>query len=211
MGERPLVPDHPVGFLKHAGESALSVTSVYSAHLANTPVGTLRLWATDQGVRRLDFRPRQQNAPELVAPGERLSEQDPPGLVEEALTQLRAYFEGSRRQFEIPLDLGALTPFQIEVYRHLTGLRFGGVTTYGAIAEELGLGSGGARAVGQAVGANPVAIVIPCHRVIGSDHTLHGYSGGLDRKARLLRHEGIVVDGEVATSRAHPEELRLEL
>jgi methylated-DNA-[protein]-cysteine S-methyltransferase len=111
----------------------------------------------------------------------------------------------------VPLDLGALTPFQLDTCRALAGIGFGKVTTYGALAEELGVGAAGARAIGQAVGANPVAVVIPCHRVIGSDHTLHGYSGGLPRKAWLLRHEGIVVDGEDEHARVHPEELRLEL
>jgi len=180
---------------------------VYSGHLANTPVGTIRLWATDRGIRRLDFR----NGPDLVRTGERVASGPPPPLVEDTLAQLVSYFAGHHRTFDIPLDLGAITPFQLDVYRQLAGLGFGKVTTYGSIASELGAGSGGARAVGQAVGANPVAIVIPCHRVIGSDHTLHGYSGGLDRKAWLLRHEGIVVDGDDAASRVHPEELRLEL
>lgn len=185
----------------------LSVTPVYSAHLANTPVGTLRLWATDRGLRRLDYR----RGRDLVAPGERLSDHAPPEHVEAALGRLRAYFEGDTAAFDLPLDLGALTPFQLAVYRRLSEIPFGTVASYGSISEELGLGPGGARAVGQAVGANPVAIVVPCHRVVGSDGTLHGYSGGLDRKANLLRHEGIVVDGEDAGSRVHPEELRLEL
>lgn len=185
---------------------------MYSGHLANTPVGTLRLWATDRGIRRIDFR----SGPDLVRSGERVSSDSPPPLVEDALTQLAAYFEGDLREFDVPLDLGALTPFQLDVYRHLSALAFGKVTTYGSIAEELaggstGARSAGARAVGQAVGANPVAIVIPCHRVIGSDHTLHGYSGGLERKAWLLHHEGIAVDGHAPDSRVHPEELRLEL
>jgi len=188
-------------------EVRLSVTTVYSGHLANTPLGTLRLWATERGIRRLDFR----NGPDLVRSDERLSAEPPPPLVEDTLAALVAYFSGHSKRFDIPLDLGALTPFQLQVYKHLAALGFGKVTTYGAIAEELGAGSGGARAVGQAVGANPVAIIIPCHRVIGSDHTLHGYSGGLARKAWLLRHEGIVVDGEASDSRVHPEELRLEL
>ncbi|MDT8368933.1 MAG: methylated-DNA--[protein]-cysteine S-methyltransferase [Longimicrobiales bacterium] len=185
----------------------MSVTTVYAGHLSGTPVGTLRLWATERGVRRLDFR----HGPDIVRADERLSTDPSPPLVEDALAQLVAYFAGECRSFEIPLDLGALTPFQKRVYARLLELGFGKVTTYGAIAEELGAGPGGARAVGQAVGANPVAIVIPCHRVIGSDHTLHGYSGGLERKSFLLRHEGIVVDGDETDSRVHPEELRLDI
>ncbi len=79
------------------------------------------------------------------------------------------------------------------------------------MARALGMGDGGARAVGQAVGANPVAVVIPCHRVVGSDGALHGYGGGLARKATLLRLEGVDVDGTSATSKVHPEVLRLPL
>jgi len=122
------------------------------------------------------------------------------------------YFEGRVRDLRgVPLDLGALTEFQLQVYEHLRAIPFGRTTTYGAIAEALGLGAAGARAVGQAVGANPVAIVIPCHRVVGADDTLHGYSGGLERKAKLLRLEGISVDGIRPSSRIHPEELTLPL
>lgn len=184
-------------------------TPVHSAHLPGTPVGTLKIWATDDGVRRLDFR----SGPDLALAGERLvTDAVPPEHLAETLQRLVDYFGGRVRGFEdVPLDLGALTDFQLEVYDHLRGVRHGHVTTYGAISRALGLGDGGARAVGQAVGANPVAILIPCHRVVGSDHTLHGYSGGLARKAALLRLEGIVVDGVEASSRVHPEELRLPL
>ncbi len=183
-------------------------TPVHYAHLAGTPVGTLKLWATDRGLRRLDFRA----GPDLAPPGERLTTDEPPEHLAETLRRLEDYFGGRIQDFgDVPLDLGALTDFQLEVYQHLRTIRAGHVTTYGAISRALGLGDGGARAVGQAVGANPTAVVIPCHRVVGSDRTLHGYSGGLSRKAALLRLEGIVVDGEEATSRVHPEELRLPL
>jgi len=183
-------------------------TPVHYAHLAGTPVGTLKLWATDRGLRRLDFRA----GPDLAPPGERLTTDEPPEHLAETLRRLEDYFGGRIQDFgDVPLDLGALTDFQLGVYQHLRTIRAGHVTTYGAISRALGLGDGGARAVGQAVGANPTAVVIPCHRVVGSDRTLHGYSGGLSRKAALLRLEGIVVDGEEATSRVHPEELRLPL
>jgi methylated-DNA-[protein]-cysteine S-methyltransferase len=171
-------------------------------------VGTLKIWATDRGIRRIGFR----RGPDLAGPGEHLATSPPPPLLAETVEALVGYFDGSVRDLRrVPLDLGALTDFQLQVYDHLLQIPFGHVTNYGAIAEELGLGTSGARAVGQAVGANPVAVVVPCHRVVGADGTLHGYSGGLDRKAALLRHEGIVVDGIQPTSRVHPEELRLNL
>lgn len=183
-------------------------TPVYSAQLPGTPLGTLKLWATRDGLRRLGFR----SGPDLARPGERLSSDPSPRHLSETLELLEGYFDGTVRDFrDVPLDLGALTDFQLQVYEHLRAVPFGKVTTYGALAEELGLGAAGARAVGQAVGANPVAIIVPCHRVVGSGGTLHGYSGGLERKARLLQVEGIVVDGVQASSRVHPEELRLPL
>ncbi|MEJ2538555.1 MAG: methylated-DNA--[protein]-cysteine S-methyltransferase [Gemmatimonadota bacterium] len=186
----------------------MSGTPVHSAHLPGTPLGTLKLWATDRGLRRLDFR----SGPDLAPPGEHLSTGDPPGFLAETLDRLRDYFGGRVLDFGgVPLDLGALTDFQLQVYEHLRQVPHGHVTTYGSLSKALGLGASGARAVGQAVGSNPVAIVIPCHRVVGSDLALHGYSGGLERKAALLRLEGMVEDGDEATSRVHPEELRLPL
>lgn len=183
-------------------------TPVYSAQLPGTRVGTLKLWATHDGIRRLGFRA----GPDLAGPGEHLGTEAPPAHLADALELLLGYFQGTVRDFRrLPLDLGALTDFQLQVYDHLGAIPFGRTTTYGAIAEALGLGPAGARAVGQAVGANPVAIIIPCHRVVGADATLHGYSGGLERKAALLRLEGIEVDGVRPSSRVHPEELRLPL
>ena len=168
----------------------------------------MKVWATWDGIRRVTFRP----GPDLAGPGEHLSTEPSPAHLALTLELLLGYFAGRVRDFRaVPLDLGSLTDFQLQVYDHLRPLRFGELTTYGAISEALGLGPAGARAVGQAVGANPVAILIPCHRVVGSDSTLHGYSGGLERKARLLRLEGIPVDGMRPTSRVHPEELQLPL
>lgn len=185
----------------------MSGTEIFSAHLPGTPVGTLKLWATNDGIRRLDFR----SGPDLAKPGERLATGPAPAHLSRALAALAAYFEKRIRIFELPLDLGAITDFQRQVYDELSGIPYGHVVTYGDVAKSLGMGDGGARAVGQAVGANPVAIVIPCHRVVSSDGALHGYGGGLDRKATLLRIEGIEVDGVEATSKVHPEVLRLPL
>lgn len=136
---------------------------------------------------------------------------DPPPHLTRALDALRAYFDRRIRIFELPLDLGAITDFQRLVCDQIATIPYGHVTTYAAIAHALGMGDGGARAVGQAVGANPVAVVIPCHRVVGSDGALHGFGGGLTRKAALLRLEGVDVEGESATSKVHPEVLRLPL
>jgi len=102
--------------------------------------------------------------------------------------QLSEYFEGRRREFDLPLR-PAGTEFQRRVWDVLATLPWGATTTYGEIANRLGLPPGASRAVGAANGANPVSIIIPCHRVIGADGRLTGYGGGLNRKEWLLRHE----------------------
>ena len=104
------------------------------------------------------------------------------------ISQLDAYFAGKLREFTIPLDLRG-TPFQRRVWDLLCHIPWGETRSYGQIAKALGRPKA-ARAVGRAVGTNPVSIVVPCHRVIGSDGTLTGYGGGLDRKKALLKLEG---------------------
>ena len=103
------------------------------------------------------------------------------------VSQLDAYFARKRRRFTIPLDLRG-TSFQRQVWELLLSIPWGQTRSYGQIAEALGRPKA-ARAVGRAVGSNPVSIVVPCHRVIGSDGALTGYGGGLDRKAALLELE----------------------
>jgi methylated-DNA-[protein]-cysteine S-methyltransferase len=104
--------------------------------------------------------------------------------IREATGQLAEYFAGARRVFDLPLDLRG-TPFQLRVWQALLRIPYGETRTYGQLATLLGH-SGAARAVGAANGANPVAIVVPCHRVVASGGGLGGYGGGLDRKEFLL-------------------------
>lgn len=106
--------------------------------------------------------------------------------------QLLAYFAGERRGFSLDLDLRG-TPFQLQVWAALQAIPFGQVRTYTEIAHLLGRPRA-VRAVGAANGANPVALVVPCHRVIGSNGRLVGYAGGLGLKHRLLAHEGVVLE-----------------
>ncbi len=104
--------------------------------------------------------------------------------------ELNAYFRGELRQFTVPLSPKG-TAFQQQVWDALQEIPYGSTTTYGALAKLLG-NAGAMRAVGAANGANPIWLLIPCHRVVGSQG-LHGYAGGLERKAWLLRHEGVPV------------------
>ena len=104
--------------------------------------------------------------------------------------QLAEYFAGERRLFDLPLRAKG-TAFQKAVWDQLSMIPWGSTTTYGAIASALGMPLSASRAVGAANGANPISIIVPCHRVIGADGTLTGYGGGLPRKSALLRIEGV--------------------
>ena len=109
--------------------------------------------------------------------------------LQQAMDELRRYLAGEKMQFSCPLDLHG-TPFQIEVWEELYRIPYGEIRTYAEIARSIGRPVA-VRAVGAANGANPVAIIVPCHRVIGSNGTLTGYGGGLPTKAWLLALEGI--------------------
>lgn len=115
--------------------------------------------------------------------GERIEAADHP-VLREAARQLRAYFAGKLRRFDLPLDLRG-TPFQQRVWSELLRIPFGETRSYGELARAIG-NPNASRAVGAANGRNPIAIVVPCHRVIGSDGGLCGFGGGLDYKRRLL-------------------------
>jgi len=106
-----------------------------------------------------------------------------------AITQLDEYFAGTRTSFDLPLDLQAGTAFQQSVWQALLAVPHGGCTSYGELGRRLGVPQA-ARAVGAAVGRNPLSVVVPCHRVLGTGGALTGYAGGLDRKTALLRLEG---------------------
>ena len=121
------------------------------------------------------------------------SVQPPEGLRtvrDAAMRQLAEYLEGRRTRFDLPLDIGSATPFRKAVLDELLSVPFGATVSYRELADRVGCNS--PRAVGQAVGWNPLPILIPCHRVVTRDGCLGGYSGGLDRKVKLLALEGIV-------------------
>ena len=155
-------------------------TTYYIAH--GSPVGTLLVAATDAGISGIYFEEHRHfkgtegwlNAPEH--PYLRL-----------AAHQLNEYFAGSRQQFDLPLALRG-TDFQRAVWLALMAIPFGQTTTYGEHAQQIGKPNA-VRAVGTAIGRNPVSIIVPCHRVLGASGALTGYAGGLERKRFLLRHE----------------------
>lgn len=115
---------------------------------------------------------------------------DPTELLQRAARQLDEYFAGHRRAFDLPVRAGG-TPFQRSVWEAVAGIPWGATSSYQQIANAVG-GRAVARAVGTANGANPLPIIVPCHRVLGSDGSLTGYAGGLWRKRWLLQHEGVI-------------------
>lgn len=149
-----------------------------------SPLGPMLLAATDRGLCGVWFV-GQRHGPD--ASGWREDPHHP--LLLQGIAQLRAYFAGERTAFDLPLDLQAGTAFQQSVWQQLLAIPAGGTTSYAELARRLGRAQA-ARAVGAAVGRNPVSIVVPCHRVIGTGGSLTGYAGGLERKTALLRLEG---------------------
>ena len=146
-----------------------------------SPVGTLTLTAVDGRLTGLHMD-GQRHVPASSADWER-DDNGLAGVVE----QLEAYFAGSREAFDVPLELSG-TEFQRSVWTGLLEIPYGETMSYGELARRVGR-PGAFRAVGLANGRNPVAIIVPCHRVIGADGTMTGYGGGLDRKVWLLDHE----------------------
>ena len=142
----------------------------------------LRFTAGETGLRSIEFDFHGPGAPPAT-PGSPAR-----AVLDLAVDQLRAYFAGRLRDFTIPLDPRG-TDFQLRVWRHLETIRFGEVRSYAQVAGAIGAPKA-VRAVGAANGSNPIPIVVPCHRVIGSSGKLVGYGGGLPLKKRLLELEG---------------------
>lgn len=153
----------------------------------DSPLGRMLLAATDRGLAGVWFE-GQRHGPDATGWREDASH---PVLVQ-AVAQLQAYFAGERERFELPLDLQGGTPFQQSVWQALLAIPAGGTTSYAELGRRLGRPLA-ARAVGAAVGRNPVSIVVPCHRVLGTGGALTGYAGGLERKTALLRLEGALM------------------
>jgi len=152
-----------------------------------SPVGQLWLYASDAGLAALLWR--EDNGRHL--PGAAVTGKDHPTLVETE-RQLREYFAGARRSFDLPLDFHG-TDFQRLVWTTLLAIPYGETRTYAQVAESIRNPSA-VRAVGAANGRNPISIIAPCHRVVGSDGSLTGFGGGLENKAKLLALESAQAD-----------------
>ena len=161
--------------------------STVQSHTA-TPLGTVRLAASPAGLCGLWFDGQRHLPARLDGPQAWPEAPDHP-LLRDAATQLRQYLQGRRTHFDLPLDLGGGTAFQQAVWQALLRIPTGQTTSYGSLGRQIG-NPAAVRAVGAAVGRNPLSVVVPCHRVLGGDGSLTGYAGGLERKAALLRLEG---------------------
>lgn len=148
-----------------------------------SPAGQLCLVASAKGLVRLEFQDRVQK----LDP-KRVRVQKSQIALAACIRELNEYFSGKRRVFSVPLDLRG-TEFQLQCWRALLEIPYGETRTYADIAREIGHPHA-FRAVGMANNRNPIAIIVPCHRVIASDGTLCGYGGGLDLKRKLLEMEG---------------------
>jgi methylated-DNA-[protein]-cysteine S-methyltransferase len=156
----------------------------------DTPVGRLTVVASAAGVRAVlwpDDDPRRVPLPDDAGAVDGDDAAEAQRVLSDAVAQLREYFAGTRRQFDLPLD-PAGTPFQLQVWEVLRTIPFGATLSYGEQAERLG-DRNKARAVGSANGRNPISIVVPCHRVVGTSGALTGFAGGVDAKRWLLQHE----------------------
>jgi methylated-DNA-[protein]-cysteine S-methyltransferase len=159
--------------------------------LVDSPVGTLLIAETRKGLVRVAFDGNHPHDKVLQELAEDVSPRvlESPARLDDARRELDEYFEGRRTEFELPLDWRLTRGFGRRVLRNTARIPYGRVSTYKTVAGEAG-SPRGARAAGNALGANPIPIVVPCHRVLHSGGGLGGYGGGLDRKEYLLKLEG---------------------
>ncbi|ABY91936.1 MAG: Methylated-DNA--protein-cysteine methyltransferase [Caldanaerobacter subterraneus] len=148
-----------------------------------SPVGVLTIFSSGKGICRIDFE-NEKSSLEGFKEGSDF-------YIEECIRQLDLYFQKKLKNFDVRLDLQG-TEFQKAVWKEILKIPYGEVKTYGEIARLIGKPKA-ARAVGQALNKNPIPIIIPCHRVIGSSEDLTGFGGGIEIKKFLLRHEGVEV------------------
>ncbi|MBS4069874.1 methylated-DNA--[protein]-cysteine S-methyltransferase [Algoriphagus aquatilis] len=151
--------------------------------IISSPFGNILLESREGCLSRLQFTEEQTD-------GEILDQ-----VLLSAKEQLEEYFTGKRKNFDMPIGLGG-TDFQRKVWMEVAKIPFGQTTTYMKLSQKLG-NPAAIRAVGAAIGANPILVILPCHRILGSDGSLTGYAGGLDRKKALLELEGHAFQGSL--------------
>ncbi|MEO2158780.1 MAG: methylated-DNA--[protein]-cysteine S-methyltransferase [bacterium] len=180
---------------------------IHGATIRDTPVGTIRIWTGANGIKKLSF---EKDGSQLAGPPNPTDNK----VLREAIEQLELYFSGKLRDFNLRLDLSSRTRFQLRVIEQLRNIPYGRLASYKDIAEALGEPQA-SRSVGQALKANPIPVILPCHRVIRSDGTLGGYAGNstenLQRKTTLLEIEGVEITGKATTDTIQEEILSFPL
>ena len=154
----------------------------------DSPLGPMIVAATSRGLAGVWFE-GQRHMPDVSAWPLRTGHP----ILAKTQAQLREYFAAKRTSFDLPLDLQGGTVFQQAVWRALLSIPCGGTSSYGVLSRCIGHAAA-VRAVGAAIGRNPVCVVVPCHRVLGADGSLTGYAGGLERKGALLRLERAILN-----------------
>jgi len=154
------------------------------SHIVSSPIGRLLLLGDGHALTGLWMIDGDRHSARVEA-----DLTPSPETFRDVAAQLEAYFAGEAKEFTVPLAPSG-TPFQMAVWTELTKIPYGSTVSYGDIARALGKRLVASRAVGLANGSNPISVIVPCHRVIGSDGSLTGYGGGLERKELLLRLEG---------------------
>jgi methylated-DNA-[protein]-cysteine S-methyltransferase len=158
----------------------------------DSPIGQLLLTSDGESLTGL-YMGTPSKSPQLDSDW---AEKPDAGPLPDVARQLQEYFAGKRKVFDLPLKMAG-TEFQKRVWRQLTKIPFGETWSYGQLARRLD-NPNGSRAVGLANGRNPIAVIVPCHRVIGADGSLTGFGGGIPRKQWLLSHEGMPSNGSLA-------------
>jgi methylated-DNA-[protein]-cysteine S-methyltransferase len=154
----------------------------------DSPIGRLMLTSDGAALTGLYMNLYRNKPTKLPNLSDDWAQNATQGPLPAATRQLKEYFAGTRREFDLPLKMDG-SEFQQRVWRELTKIPFGNTWSYGQLAKRIG-NPNGSRAVGLANGRNPIAIIVPCHRVIGANGSLTGFGGGLERKEWLLTHEG---------------------
>ncbi len=194
MNENHTYPDEPLLTSLEESRRRLRAWFVDTAPLVqwastDSPLGMIYLARSNAGLSSVDFGVGEDD---FIARIDALARvQFDPTALAQPIDQLHEYFEGRRDHFDVPVDLSGMTAFQQDVLHTVATIPAGRVWTYGQMAQTIGRPKA-SRAVGQALGSNPVPIIVPCHRVVGSDGSMTGYSGGggVASKKWLLRLEG---------------------
>jgi methylated-DNA-[protein]-cysteine S-methyltransferase len=184
------VPDRIDRRFREAAATAGLLDVAYD--YTDSPVGKLLVATSERGLCRISFDPEPERELDWLSRAFGARVLRSAGPIDPVLRELDEYFEGGRREFDLPVDLTTLPDFQRDVLVELIRVPSGHVDTYGGLARKIGRPRA-ARAVGGALNRNPIPIVVPCHRIVGASGSLVGYAGGLERKQALLSLEGALL------------------